>query len=78
MRRRSGSVGNHSARLAEKLWLSQYARAGVGKTALFARGIGDVTDIVEKKCSSFTDRLNGELTMRPMNEFTARRGACVD
>ena len=40
------------------------------QTALFKRGIGEATDIVEKEMFSFTDRLNGdELTMRP--EFTA-------
>ena len=40
------------------------------QTALFRRGIGEATDIVEKEMFSFTDRLNGdELTMRP--EFTA-------
>ena len=39
-------------------------------TRLFTRGIGAVTDIVEKEMYSFTDSLNGEsLTMRP--EFTA-------
>ncbi len=39
-------------------------------TRLFTRGIGEVTDIVEKEMYSFTDSLNGEsLTMRP--EFTA-------
>lgn len=39
-------------------------------TGLFRRGIGEVTDIVEKEMFSFTDRLNGdELTLRP--EFTA-------
>lgn len=39
-------------------------------TRLFTRGIGEVTDIVEKEMYSFTDALNGEsLTMRP--EFTA-------
>jgi histidyl-tRNA synthetase len=39
-------------------------------TALFVRGIGEVTDIVEKEMYTFTDSLNGEsLTMRP--EFTA-------
>ncbi len=39
-------------------------------TRLFARGIGEVTDIVEKEMYSFRDSLNGEqLTMRP--EFTA-------
>jgi len=39
-------------------------------TRLFARGIGEVTDIVEKEMYTFTDALNGDsLTMRP--EFTA-------
>ena len=39
-------------------------------TRLFTRGIGEVTDIVEKEMYSFTDSLNSEsLTMRP--EFTA-------
>lgn len=39
-------------------------------TSLFRRGIGEVTDIVEKEMFSFVDRLNGdELTLRP--EFTA-------
>jgi histidyl-tRNA synthetase len=35
-------------------------------TALFVRGIGDATDIVEHEMYSFEDRLNGEsLTLRP-------------
>jgi histidyl-tRNA synthetase len=35
-------------------------------TALFARGLGVVTDIVEKEMYSFTDSMNGDqLTMRP-------------
>lgn len=39
-------------------------------TRLFARGIGEVTDIVEKEMYTFTDALNGDsLTMRP--EMTA-------
>mgnify|MGYP003335029517 FL=1 len=38
----------------------------VGPTALFARGLGTVTDIVEKEMYSFTDSMNGdELTLRP-------------
>ena len=38
----------------------------VEHTALFVRGIGEVTDIVEKEMYSFEDKLNGEqLTMRP-------------
>jgi histidyl-tRNA synthetase len=38
----------------------------VEPTALFARGLGAVTDIVEKEMYSFTDSMNGdELTLRP-------------
>ncbi len=40
----------------------------VEATALFARGIGAATDIVEKEMYSFVDSLNGEhLTLRPEN-----------
>ncbi|RYD84432.1 MAG: histidine--tRNA ligase, partial [Sphingomonadales bacterium] len=40
----------------------------VEPTQLFVRGIGEVTDIVEKEMYSFEDRLNGEaLTLRPEN-----------
>ena len=35
-------------------------------TALFVRGIGEVTDIVEKEMYSFEDAMNGDrLTLRP-------------
>ncbi len=38
----------------------------VEPTALFVRGLGEVTDIVEKEMYSFQDRLNGDpLTLRP-------------
>lgn len=38
----------------------------VEPTELFTRGIGEVTDIVEKEMYSFTDALNGQgLTLRP-------------
>ena len=38
----------------------------VEPTALFVRGLGEVTDIVEKEMYSFEDSLNGEhLTLRP-------------
>ena len=38
----------------------------VEPTALFARGLGAVTDIVEKEMYSFTDSMNGDqLTLRP-------------
>ena len=40
----------------------------VEPTPLFVRGLGEVTDIVEKEMYSFDDRLNGEaLTLRPEN-----------
>ncbi len=35
------------------------------KTALFARSIGETTDIVEKEMYSFVDRNGESLTMRP-------------
>jgi len=38
----------------------------VEKTPLFVRGLGEVTDIVEKEMYCFEDRLNGDpLTLRP-------------
>jgi histidyl-tRNA synthetase len=48
----------------------------VEPTALFVRGLGEVTDIVEKEMYSFTDRLNGEeLTLRPENTAGVVRAA---
>ncbi|CAB3784866.1 Histidine--tRNA ligase [Paraburkholderia ultramafica] len=48
----------------------------VEHTLLFKRGIGEVTDIVEKEMYSFTDALNGEnLTMRPENTAAVVRAA---
>lgn len=63
--------------LEERLrqWLAQYGYLNMRSpilehTRLFTRGIGEVTDIVEKEMYTFVDSLNGEsLTMRP--EFTA-------
>jgi len=60
---------------AVRVWLTGYGYRNMRTpilehTRLFTRGIGEVTDIVEKEMYSFTDSLNGEsLTMRP--EFTA-------
>jgi len=46
----------------------------VEHTALFVRGIGEVTDIVEKEMYSFEDKLNGErLTLRPENTASVVR-----
>lgn len=56
-------------------WLGSYGYRNMRTpvlehTRLFARGIGEVTDIVEKEMYSFRDSLNDDhLTMRP--EFTA-------
>jgi len=56
-------------------WLASYGYRNMRTpvlehTRLFRRGIGEVTDIVEKEMYSFADALNNEhLTMRP--EFTA-------
>lgn len=50
----------------------------VEQTSLFARGIGAVTDIVEKEMYSFTDSLNGEqLTLRPEATASVVR-ACIE
>ncbi|HQD15199.1 MAG TPA: histidine--tRNA ligase [Ottowia sp.] len=46
----------------------------VESTRLFVRGIGEVTDIVEKEMYSFVDSLNGEaLTLRPENTASVVR-----
>jgi histidyl-tRNA synthetase len=61
------------ARVAD--WLKSYGYQQIRTpiveyTELFVKGIGAVTDIVEKEMYSFEDKLNGEhLTLRP--EFTA-------
>jgi len=58
-----------------RAWLRSYGYRNLRtpvleQTRLFTRGIGEVTDIVEKEMYTFTDTLNGEsLTLRP--EFTA-------
>lgn len=58
-----------------RAWLKSYGYRLIRtpvleETRLYTRGIGEVTDIVEKEMYSFEDALNGEkLTLRP--EFTA-------
>ena len=44
----------------------------VERTELFARSIGEVTDIVEKEMYTFTDRNGDSLTLRP----EGTRAAC--
>lgn len=50
----------------------------VEHTAVFTRGIGAVTDIVEREMYSFVDTLNGDqLTLRPENTAAVVR-ACIE
>jgi histidyl-tRNA synthetase len=56
--------------LAESYGYRQIRTPIVEKTALFARSIGAVTDIVEKEMYSFEDRNGDSLSLRPEN--TAR------
>ncbi len=59
-----GKVRNLMARFAYRNIRTPIVEA----TPLFVRGLGEVTDIVEKEMYSFDDRLNGEaLTLRPEN-----------
>ncbi|WP_447043058.1 histidine--tRNA ligase [Vreelandella sp. H-I2] len=47
----------------------------VEQTALFARSIGEVTDIVEKEMYTFDDRNNESLTLRPEGTASCVRAA---
>ncbi len=70
-----GSAAWEALESTVREWLASYGYRNMRtpvleQTRLFTRGIGEVTDIVEKEMYSFTDALNDEqLTMRP--EFTA-------
>ncbi|MFH1086867.1 MAG: histidine--tRNA ligase [Chloroflexota bacterium] len=60
------------AKIAEVAALYDYRRIEVPifeDTALFVRGVGEGTDIVDKEMYSFTDKGGRELSLRP--EFTA-------
>ena len=62
-------VRNHTKHLAE---LAGFERLDVPifeATEVFARGIGEGTDVVDKEMYSFTDKGGRDLTLRP--EFTA-------
>ena len=58
-----------AARLFAAYGLTQIRTPIVEETRLFARAVGDVTDIVEKEMYSFEDRSGDSLTLRP--ELTA-------
>ncbi|MDG1157263.1 MAG: ATP phosphoribosyltransferase regulatory subunit, partial [Litorivicinaceae bacterium] len=53
--------------------LTQIRTPIVEDTALFARSIGDVTDIVEKEMYTFADRNGDSLTLRPEGTASAVR-----
>ncbi len=63
-------------RLAESYGYRQIRTPIVEKTALFARSIGAVTDIVEKEMYSFEDRNGDSLSLRPENTASVVR-ACL-
>jgi histidyl-tRNA synthetase len=59
--------------LAESYGYRQIRTPIVEKTALFARSIGEVTDIVEKEMYSFEDRNGDSLSLRPENTASVVR-----
>ena len=59
--------------LAESYGYRQIRTPIVEKTALFHRGIGEVTDIVEKEMYSFDDRNGDSLSLRPENTASVVR-----
>ena len=64
--------------LASQYGYQQIRTPIVEQTRLFKRGIGEVTDIVEKEMYSFVDTLNGdELSLRPENTASVVR-ACLE
>ena len=63
--------------LAESYGYQQIRTPIVEKTALFHRGIGEVTDIVEKEMYSFDDRNGDSLSLRPENTASVVR-ACLE
>ncbi|MCP4188567.1 MAG: histidine--tRNA ligase [Gammaproteobacteria bacterium] len=63
--------------LAESYGYQQIRTPIVEKSALFHRGIGEVTDIVEKEMYSFEDRNGENLSLRPENTASVVR-ACLE
>jgi histidyl-tRNA synthetase len=65
-----------AAQTARRYGYRQVRTPIVEATALFRRGLGEVTDIVEREMYSFVDSLNGEaLTLRPENTAGVVRAA---
>ena len=65
-----------AVRILQQYGYAQIRTPILESTALFRRGLGEVTDIVEKEMYSFVDSLNGEaLTLRPENTAGVVRAA---
>ncbi len=59
------TVEKEAARLFEAFGFREIRIPILEKTALFARSIGEATDIVEKEMYTFADRKGDKLTLRP-------------
>lgn len=62
-------VSDHMRHIVERYGFEEIDVPIFEDTALFARGVGEATDIVEKEMYTFEDRGGRSLTLRP--EFTA-------
>ena len=62
-------VRQHAFRLAEQAGFERLDLPIFETTEIFARGIGEATDVVEKEMYSFNDKGGNSITLRP--EFTA-------
>lgn len=58
-------IEGHAKRLFDAYGFTELRTPIVENTALFRRGVGDQTDIVEKEMYSFTDRNGESLSLRP-------------
>ena len=64
-RRRPALSGKHLCAAAGQLRIQRDPSADPGFTDLFARGIGEGTDVVDKEMYTFLDRNEESLTLRP-------------
>ncbi|MGH7611200.1 MAG: histidine--tRNA ligase [Candidatus Dormibacteria bacterium] len=62
-----GYVANTGLAVANSYGYQQMATPIFESTELFARGVGDTTDVVRKEMYTFTDRGGRSLTLRPEN-----------
>ena len=55
---------------------AKFAHRLLEETSLFARGVGEETDIVSKEMYSFEDRDGSSLTLRPENTASVIARLC--